>query len=78
MSTAADLIAALDAETARAAGAPTALLSVTLDVVGEGQPAQTRVAIVRATKSLVFSEAEALTADGARLIAASAVHKIAR
>jgi len=75
---AAEIIAALDAETAKAADAPTSLVSVTLDVVGEGQPEKTEVQIVRATKSLVFSTAEARDANGARVIAASAVHKILR
>ncbi|MBI1186866.1 MAG: hypothetical protein GC206_05960 [Alphaproteobacteria bacterium] len=78
MSVASDLIAALDAETTSTAGARTTLLSVTIDVVGHGAPVDTHVRIVRATRSLVFSEAEARDDAGARVITASAVHKIAR
>lgn len=71
-----DMTGALAAETARAAGAPTALVSITFDMMGEGQPAATRVEVVRATKSLVFSQGDILDSAGRRLLAATAVHKI--
>ena len=73
-----EMTGALAAETARAAGAPTALVSITFDMMGEGQPAATRVDIVRATKSLVFSQGDMLDGAGQRLLAATAVHKILR
>lgn len=76
----ADMIAALAAETERAAGAPTELVSVTFDMLGDGAPSEwtkTEISIVRVTKTLVFSTGE--TRDGdVRLMAATAVHKIVR
>ncbi|MGE0829187.1 MAG: hypothetical protein AB7O04_07540 [Hyphomonadaceae bacterium] len=76
MSVAADLIAAMDAETAKVAGAKTTLVSITLDALREGAPAAFEARITRKTKSFVFSEGEAKDAAGAALMAASAVHKI--
>ena len=127
-----DMIAALAAETARAAGAPTSLVSITFDMLGLkqrtfnspqplgehganskskvalenfeskasldlkcdmapdpsggshlrsdalGAPAKTRVEIVRATKSLVFSAGEMRDGEDRPLMAATAVHKILR
>ncbi|MGE3251772.1 MAG: hypothetical protein AB7J28_06060 [Hyphomonadaceae bacterium] len=72
------MLDALARETARAAGAETALVSVTFDILAEGEAARHETAIVRATRTLVFSSGEALGADGKRLMAATAVHRIVR
>lgn len=72
------LIEALARETAQAAGAETTPISLTFDVVGEGEAAAISAHVVRTTKTLVFCEGEARDAGGRRLIAATAVHKIVR
>ncbi|MBU6372541.1 MAG: hypothetical protein KJS97_07385 [Alphaproteobacteria bacterium] len=73
------LARALAAETAAAAGAETMLVSITADLIarpGAGEPQTAAVKIVRATRSLVFAEAELTGAEGRRLMTASGVYKI--
>lgn len=75
------LARALAAETRTAAGgAETTLVSIAADLIarpneGEAQTAEAR--IVRATRTLVFAEADLYGADRRRLMTASGVYKIA-
>lgn len=73
------LARALAAETAAAAGAETMLVSITADLIARpaaGEPQTAQVRIVRATRTLVFAEADLRGADGRRLMTASGVYKI--
>jgi len=73
------LARALAAETSAAAGKETMLVSVTADLIARpasGEPQLATVRIVRATKSLVFAEADLSGAQGRRLMTASGVYKV--
>ena len=73
---AAQLVAALTNIAKQAAGAEAPLLSMTMEVVGEGAPANVTATISRKTRTLVFAIAEAKAADGAPIATASSVHQI--
>jgi acyl-coenzyme A thioesterase PaaI-like protein len=73
------LARALAAETRAAAKSETMLVSVTADLIARPQPGEAQsavVRIVRATKSLVFAEADLTGDDGRRLMTASGVYRI--
>lgn len=61
---------------AAAQNAQTALVSVTMEVLNQGDLAHVEAKIVRKTRTLVFMSADAQTSDGKKLAAASAVYKV--
>jgi len=70
------LTAQLEEALRRAAGADAAPVSVTIDYAGQGQAGESaRGWVERATRSLVFAQAEARGADGSLAGAASAVFR---
>lgn len=73
---AARFVEALESAAAREAGAPTALVSITIDVMTPANDAVAEATLVRKTRTLVFMSAEAINRDGARCAAASSVHRI--
>jgi len=67
----------LDAMASAAAqDARTALVSMTMEVLNQGELAHVEAKIVRKTRTLVFMSADAQTSDGTKLAAASAVYKV--
>jgi acyl-coenzyme A thioesterase PaaI-like protein len=73
------LARALAAATRTAAGADTRLVSISCDLIGVPDPEEMQVAetrIVRATRTLVFAEADLKGRDDRRLMAASGVYRI--
>lgn len=73
------LARALKQETAAAAGAETSLVSITCDLINRPAPDETQtaqVAITRATKSLVFAQADLTGRDQRSLMTAAAVYRI--
>lgn len=73
------LARAMAGETAKAAGAATRLVSITCDLVATAEAGETQAAdvrITRATKSLVFAEADLAGAAGRRLMTAAGVYRI--
>jgi len=67
----------LDAMASAAAqDARTALVSLTLEVLDQGELARVDATVVRRTRTLVFMSADAQTSDGKKLAAASAVYKV--
>jgi hypothetical protein len=73
---AARIVNALEAAADREAGQKTALLSVTIDMLARADAGNIVVSLTRRTRSLVFLSAEFATDAGARIAAASSVHKI--
>jgi hypothetical protein len=73
---AARLINALEAAADREAGAKTALVSVTIDMVAPADSGSITTALTRKTRTLVFLSAEFVTDAGARIAGASSVHKL--
>jgi hypothetical protein len=73
---AARIVSALETSADREAGAETALVSVTVDVLSGAADSEITTALVRKTRTLVFMSAEARSADGERVCAASSVHKV--
>lgn len=72
------LLDAINAEAARTAEKPVALVSVTLDWIKpapEGATLTARAEINRATRTIIFSKGE-LHAGDALLLSASAVHRV--
>lgn len=61
-------------EAARTIEGPVSLISIQFDVLADGE-GSARARITRATRTLVFSEAELVGSSGERLIVASAVHR---
>ncbi len=61
---------------AAAQDAQTALVSVTIEVLNQGELAHVTAKVVRKTRTLVFMSADAQTSDGKKLAAASAVYKV--
>ncbi|MDX2237358.1 MAG: hypothetical protein NW203_07320 [Hyphomonadaceae bacterium] len=81
MSAAPGLIAAMAEamalEAAKAARAQTHLVSLAVDMLdAAATDAAPKVEIVRKTRTLVFSSGEAVSPDGRRAMAATAVHRI--
>ena len=73
------LARALAAETAAAAGRETRLVSIAADLIARpetDEPQRAEARIVRATRTLVFAEADLFGAGGRRLMAASGVYKV--
>jgi len=70
------LIAALNAEAAKAAGRPVAIVSATLEWIKPAEgPATTEVTITRSTRTIVFSRADLKVGD-VLTVSASAVHRV--
>lgn len=61
---------------AAARDARTALVSMTMEVLNQGDLARVETKVVRKTRTLVFMSADAQTSDGKKLAAASAVYKV--
>lgn len=74
---AARLINALEAAADSEAGQKTALVSVTIDMITRADAGNVSVSLTRKTKTLVFMAAEFVSDAGARIAAASSVHKLA-
>lgn len=73
---AARLIDALEAAADREAGAKTALVSVTVDMLARADTGTTETKLVRKTRTLVFMSAEFVSDSGQRIATASSVHKV--
>ena len=73
---AARIVNALEAAADREAGAQTALVSVTLDMLARADAGSIEAKLVRKTRTLVFMSAEFRTDAGERTAAASSVHKV--
>ena len=73
---AARIVNALEAGADREAGAQTALVSVTLDMLARADSGSVEAKLVRKTRTLLFMSAEFRTDEGARIAAASSVHKV--
>jgi hypothetical protein len=73
---AAALVEAIAAAAREQAGADTVLASFSLEILAPGAPARAAARIERKTRTLVFASADAFDAEGARIAAASAVHRI--
>ena len=61
---------------AAAQDARTALVSMTMEVLNQGELARVEAKVVRKTRTLVFMSADAEASDGKKLAAASAVYKV--
>ena len=73
---AARLINALEAAADREAGAKTALVSVTIDMLARADTGAIETTLVRKTRTLVFMSAEFVSDAGARIANAASVHKV--
>lgn len=70
------MIEALEAAATESAAAPTALVSVSLEMLGEADMGNIKTAISRKTRTLLFATAELVTDAGVRVASATSVHKI--
>jgi hypothetical protein len=70
------LINALEATADREAGAKTALVSVTVDMLSRADAGAIEVKLTRKTRTLIFLNADFITGAGARIATASSVHKV--
>ena len=66
---------ALEAAADREAGAKTALVSVTIDMLARADAGRIDVKLVRKTRTLVFMSAEFVSDAGQRIANATSVHK---
>lgn len=73
---AARLIDALEAAADREAGAKTALVSVTVDMLARADTGAIETKLVRKTRTLVFMSAEFVSESGQRIANAASVHKV--
>jgi hypothetical protein len=73
---AARIVNALEAAADREAGAKTALVSVTIEMLSRADAGGIETRLVRKTRTLLFLSAEFVTDSGVRVAAASSVHKI--
>ena len=73
---AARLINALEAAANDKAGARTALVSVTIDMLARAAAGGVDAKLVRKTRTLVFMSAEYVSDSGARIATAQSVHKV--
>ena len=73
---AARLINALEAAADREAGAKTALVSVTIDMLARADTGAIETTLVRKTRTLVFMSAEFVSDAGVRIANAASVHKV--
>lgn len=74
---AARIINALEAAADREAGAKTALVSVTIEMLTRADAGSVETRVQRKTRTLLFMGAEFKTDGGAPIANASSVHKIA-
>ncbi len=72
----ADIAARLTAEASRAAGAESALLSISIEMFARAEIASVRTKIERKTRAFVFVTSDAQSADGQRVASAMSVHKL--
>jgi hypothetical protein len=70
------IINALESTADREAGAKTALVSVTIDMLARADAGNIAVSVARTTRTLVFLRADFTTDAGARIASASSVHKV--
>jgi hypothetical protein len=73
---AARIVNALESTADREAGAKTALVSVTIDMLAGADAGAIEAHVVRKTRTLLFVSAEFTTDAGAKIATASSVHKI--
>lgn len=73
---AARLINALEAAADREAGAKTALVSVSIEMLTRADAGSVETRVQRKTRTLVFMSAEFTSDAGARIANASSVHKV--
>ena len=73
---AARIVNALEAAANAEAGAATALVSVTIDVLKRADAGAITTSVTRKTRTLVFMSAEFRTDAGERIVTASSVHKV--
>lgn len=73
---AARLINALEAAADREAGAKTALVSVTIDMLARADAGTIETKLVRKTRTLAFMSAEFVSDAGERIANAASVHKV--
>jgi hypothetical protein len=73
---AARLINALEAAADREAGAKTALVSVSIEMLSRADAGSVDTHVQRKTRTLVFLSADFTTDAGARVASASSVHKV--
>jgi hypothetical protein len=69
------LIAALTQHVAEKVGAESRLVTASFDVLARGDAARVDARVERKTRTLVFAAADAFSADGAHIAAASSVHR---
>jgi hypothetical protein len=74
---AARLVNALEGAADREAGAETALVSVTIDMLARADAGTIETKLVRKTRTLVFMSAEFRADSGMRIANATSVHKVA-
>lgn len=73
---AARLINALEAAADREAGAKTALVSATIDMLARADAGAIETRLTRKTRTLVFMSAEFVSDAGQRIATAASVHKL--
>lgn len=73
---AARIVNALEAAADREAGAPTALVSVNIDMLARADAGAIETSLVRKTRTLVFMSAEFRADSGERIATAGSVHKV--
>ncbi len=71
------IVNALEAAADREAGAKTALVSVSIDMLARADAGAVEVNPTRKTRTLLFMRAEFKTDGGALIASASSVHKLA-
>ena len=70
------IINALESAADREAGAKTALVSVTIDMLARADAGSVEVSLTRKTRTLLFLHADFKTDSGALIASASSVHKL--
>lgn len=70
------IINALESAADREAGAKTALVSVTIDMLARADTGAIEVSLTRKTRTLVFLRADFKTDAGALIASAASVHKL--
>ncbi|MGD9966740.1 MAG: hypothetical protein AB7T59_09485 [Hyphomonadaceae bacterium] len=73
---AARIVNALESAADREAGGPTALVSITLDMLTRADAGMIETKLVRKTRTLLFMNAEFRSDAGERIAAAASVHKV--
>lgn len=73
---AARIVNALEAAADREAGAKTALVSVTIDMLTNADAGAITTTLTRKTRTLVFMSAEFRTDSGERIATVASVHKV--